>query len=285
MILRITSLCLAALFMAAPLQASFIQKAKEALGLEKRVEAPAIRVLIASDLSDASVEVKGKYNVYDPYQRAKLATGFAPKSSQVHPLDSGIRWGELFPGVYQICLVPDLETTTTVVNGIEYRGKIYLYNIAGTISIVNEVLVEDYILSLLSASISQPLPEEVLAALAITARTDACYRALSAKNRYWHVDAKEVGYFGYGVTDFRNGIERAVHDTRYFVMSSFGRGMHAIKPFPVSWGEDPKAGLSIPRACSMAKKGADAPKIISAFFPESRIASLDHLPEKKNKRV
>lgn len=257
-----------------PLQAGLWTNIKSAVGIKEKPQPPAIKVLLATGLDGATLEVKGRYNIYDPYKDSRLATRFATKSEYIEALDTGIKWGEEFPGVYQVVFAPDKPETTIVVNGIEYRGKIYAYNVGGKISLVNEVDIEDFITSLMSTGVTGPVPHEVLAAVAITARTDAYYRAGKAQDHYWHVQAGEVGYYGYGVTDFRKGIERAVNETKQLVMSTYGQGLQNVQPFPASWGD---TGLTIAKAEEYSRKGDDAGRLIMRFFPDARIAQANGL--------
>jgi len=64
-----------------------------------------------------------------------------------------------------------------------------------------------------------PLHEEVMSALAISARTEAYYHVSRGRDAFWHVAAKDVGYNGYGVTKRENGVEEAVDRTREFVLN------------------------------------------------------------------
>jgi stage II sporulation protein D len=174
--------CIATAPFTAPLQAGIIQSVKEAIwGCQ--APPPTIKVLIADNLQDIPVEVRGGYRLYDPHTQDYLSSRYFSKKQQFKAVNSGLKWGEEFPGIYQLQLIPD-EDTVLLVNGRPYRGTLYIYAIEDTVSIVNEVPIEDYLESVLSSSNQQQSPE-TLAAIAITERTAAYYAVENPKSAYW----------------------------------------------------------------------------------------------------
>jgi len=246
-------------------------------------KAPTIKVLIAKDIPGTMLDVQGKYNIYDPYDGHRLGTRFFPKSSYIQPLPEGIKWGEMFPGVYQLVFVPDHDETLTVINGISYRGSTYVYQVEGTLNIVNEVNIEDYISSILTTQFSSGYSEEVLAALAIAARSDACYRALHSKNLYFHVAAEKVGYHGFAATYPGDSIDKAMQSTKNLVLSREPAFSGQVKPvltrcLAKEYGDDKvQSNWSTERAEEMVKEGEVASKILATLFPETTIQVLETL--------
>jgi stage II sporulation protein D len=235
----------------------------------KRPQSPKIKVLIVHDSEGIVLEVKGKYNIYDPYQKSLLAARFSGKGNYIQPLLRGLKWGEEFPGIYQILIVPDAPQITTVVDGIEYRGLMYVYDIGGKISVVNEVDIEDYLSSVLALQLKGPLSEEAMAALAIIERTNALYQSTSRSNPFWHVKAQEVGYEGHAVTGRISGIDSALASTRYMVMSRSSSGSSSLAPFPTNL--ENKKDSALANAEAMASKGSNAAEILSKMFPNTSI--------------
>jgi len=233
---------------------------------------PGIKVLIVHDQEGVVMEVKGKYDLIDPNTMSHISRRFIGKRKYIQAVQDGLRWGEAFPGLHQILIIPADPSITTVVDGIEYQGAIYVYNIGGTISIVNLVDIEDYLASRLS-DYKEPFSEETLAAIAITFRTKAYYQSLNSKNPYWVVDARKVGYQGYAVGKFSSGIEKAIRATRYLVLSQTGAYDGGVTPFPAQWQSEGKGGIetvsaiSLEQAEGMAKKGKDAAQILAKAFP------------------
>lgn len=243
---------------------------------------PTIKVLVLHDADAAVVEVKGKYNLFDPHQNKKIGSYFVGKSNLIQPLAAGLKWGEEFPDHFQIKITPDNPSITVVVDGIEYKGSIYVYDIGGSISIVNEVDLEDYLSSVLGLTIDQKASEEALAALAIASRTEAYFRATSSQNPYWNVDAQQVKYQGNAVTARSRAVEQAIVATKYMVMSKTGAYEKTLTPFHVEIVEGAAAKkntFSLEHADALAQKGDNAAKILSKIFPNTSI-ELAHSVEK-----
>jgi stage II sporulation protein D len=250
---------------------------------------PMIKVLIVHDQPGVILEVKGKYKIFDPYAKEHIGTRFVGKRKFIQALQDGLKWGEEFPGVHQIMIVPDNQSVTTLVDGIEYRGVIAVYDVGGSISVVNETYIEDYLSSVLSLQFRDPLPDELLAAIAITARTNAYYQTENPKSKFWDVDARQVGYHGYAMTHRANAMEQAILATRFMVMSQSPSNSKQVVAFPVQWGaltvgnNDQGAmvssRLSFSEAEEMAKKGDHAAQILTKAFPGTAIHLIYYAPE------
>lgn len=258
---------------AASLQAGIWDSIKSTFVASEKLEPPKIRVLIVHNVDAAVIEVKGKYNIYDPLKNNKLGSYFLGKSNLLQPLSGGLKWGEEFPGVYQINIIPDDPNITTLVDGIEYKGNLYVYDIGGRISIVNEVDIEDYVSSVLGSTIDKPLSEEALAAAAIAARTQAYRSSLTASNPFWHIEAKQSKYQGNGVTGRFKEVEKAIVATRYMVMSQTGAYDRVLTPVAVQIIPSGKVtnSLSLAEAEALAQKGDNAAKILNRTFPNTTI--------------
>ena len=244
---------------------------------------PMIRVLVVNERPGVVVEVKGKYRLYDPKDLKHISTRFLGKRKYIQALKGGLQWGEEFPGLYQVMIVPDEQNITVVVDGVEYRGSIYIYDIEGKISVVNEVFIEDYLASLLAPQVRSIYPEEMLAAIAITARTNAYYQVENPKNAYWDVDGKAIKYQGHSVTDGRSPIEQAIDASRYLIMSRSPADTQKAVPIQAQWdflrptgGEVVDASISLTEGEAMAKKGDHAAKILEKAFPGTSILLMHY---------
>lgn len=236
-----------------------------------------IRVLLVHDKPGVILEVKGKFKLYDPKDFSHVSSSFTGKRRYIQALNDGIRWGDEFPGVYQLMIVPESQATTTVVDGIEYRGSIYVYDIGGTISIVNDVYVEDYLQSILAPHYREGTSTEVLAAIAIAARTTAYYQAYNPKNTYWDVDARQVNYQGYAATNLNSPIEDAIIETRYLIMSKAGKNAVEV-PFSAQWAD---SRITVAEAEKMASKGDHAAQILERAFPGTTLQMMYFEPAPK----
>lgn len=225
----------------------------------ERPQAPAIKVLIAKNKPGVVLEVKGKYKLYDPNTKEHISTRFVGKRKYIQALANGLKWGEEFPGVYQIMILPDEGKTTTLVDGIEYSGALYIYDVAGRISVVNEVQIEDYLDSVMSSQIAaEAVPAEALGAIAIANRTQAYYLANNPKTDYWAVDGSKTGYEGHAATHQKNGVNKALATTKYMVLTEND------KPFNADFSG---AKLALEQTYKLAEQGEHAAEILKKAFP------------------
>jgi stage II sporulation protein D len=238
---------------------------------------PAIKVLIIHDQPGAILEVKGKYKLFDPNTGVHLATRLTGKRKFVQPLTDGLKWGEEFPGIHQIEIIPDDPRGVTLVDGVEYKGAIYVYDVGGTISVVNEVPLEEYLKVLLTRQFDKRLPSELACAVAIAARTSAWHQSESCPNTYWSVEAARVGYQGNAAV-LNNWLSEAIDATRHMVMKKNGH------PFLAEWGSaagEAKGAkpvfscITLLEAEDLAQKGQNAAKILTQAFPEVTVTLIE----------
>lgn len=249
---------------------------------------PKIKVLIVHDQPGVVLEVKGKYKILDPHAKEHISTRFVGKRKFIQAVRDGIKWGEEFPGVHQLKIVPDEKTTTTLIDGIEYRGAIYVYDVDGAISIVNETYIEDYLTSILALRYRDPQPEEALATIAIAARTTAYYQAENPKSEFWAADGRQVGFQGFVTTRQPSGIERAIRATRYMVMSRSSGKKGQINPFIADWKQPGQSKSAVQAIVSqiglnqvdeMAKQGEHAAQILAKAFPGIKIELIHYVSD------
>lgn len=227
-------------------------------------EDPKIRVLLAKDARGVLLEARGGYRVMQR-DGTILSHGDTGKRFVVHAISNGVRWGEEFPGIYCLCVLPSKNDTTFYVDGMQYKGAIYVYcTKKGLINVVNEVPIEDFVASTLSIKINSPLSTEALAALAIGARTNAYSQTFYRDTNvaFWDVTAKDCGYLGMGVTMTKNGVDEAVFSTKSIVLEEKG-GMPAQM-----------VNLSPEEAEKLAMKGLDAKRILRSVLPHCETAAI-----------
>lgn len=276
MMIRLFLLLLAVLPIAVPVDAALLDM------LIKRPAAPppSVSVLVLHDSPGAIVEVKGKYRLYDPINYCYISTRLIGKRRFMQVLSDGLQWGEEFPGMHQIMIVPDNQAVSTIVDGKEYRGSLYIYDVEGTIGVVNEVDLEEYLHSVLAYQANEDMPQEALAAMAIVARTYAYYYLNNPPTSFWAVNGEKTGYQGYAQIIPSSRVAQAVAKTRYLVMSRGGDEQGAVNPFPAQFGEGKADGvskLSMQEVIEMARKGQHAAQILEKAFPNTKIV-LIHSP-------
>jgi stage II sporulation protein D len=239
-----------------------------------------IKVLIAHNLPQAQLSIEGKYRIFDPHTKKHIATRLLGKNQVIQSIHDGLKWGEEFPGLHQLEFIPgDLDTTISV-DGILYKGNIYVYDIGGTISIVNELPVEEFIYSVLATTPSNQQPGEVQAALAIAERTQAYYIIQNPKSTFWDIEANQTGYRGMIQDTSYPHLLRAVKNTKDMVLSLSGKFEGTVKPFAIDWdyigntlskSKAMKSQVSISDAINLAKQGEHADAILKKAFPQASL--------------
>ncbi|WP_213318450.1 SpoIID/LytB domain-containing protein [Chlamydiifrater volucris] len=224
---------------------------------------PKVRVLVVEESTTALVEAKGAHRVFG--NGRILQTSFQGKRSAVHALYEGVRWGEEYPGVSCLKVEPLDEGASLFVNGIQYKGSVYIHKTGrGCIVVTNELTVEDYLKSVLSVKYLSPLDKEALSACVILERTALYEKLLSiGENCFWHLMASREGYGGYGVTRRSFGVEEAVDWTCRLVL-------------------DNEEGLSVDADAllkngveHLAVEGLNARQILEKFYPQADFVVID----------
>src|SRR5690625_2315260 len=90
---------------------------------------PKIRVLLEKDVNSAFLEVKGNYRVVRKDSGSTLSSVNMGKRYVVHALQDGLRWGEEYPDIYQISIIPTHPSALIYVDGIQYKGAVSIYHV------------------------------------------------------------------------------------------------------------------------------------------------------------
>src|SRR3972149_3128324 len=77
-----------------------------AYAAEKDSASKSIKVLLQKNNTEALLEVKGGYNIFDPKDGTKISSAFTGKRYIVRTTNTGIKWGEEFLGIHQLYIVP-----------------------------------------------------------------------------------------------------------------------------------------------------------------------------------
>ncbi|MBA3723127.1 MAG: SpoIID/LytB domain-containing protein [Parachlamydiaceae bacterium] len=276
---RIFLLFLTIVLFGSGLEAGLWDNLKNMYGKNKQ-EIPTIQVLLVHDVEGVNLEVKGKYSLYDPYAKSYISSRFVGKSKKMEALRDGLKWGESFPGLYQLRIQPDEASTYVIIDNDEYSGPVSIYDVGGTISIVNQLPIEEFVRDVLSNLPLNNWHPELVSALAIVARTNAYYQAANPRTTFWALDAKSVGFKGNPSENEQSNIAKeAVRLTRNMVMSRTGVYERVATPFPaelgpIGSGQFKNAGISqitIDEANQMAKNGEHAAQILGKAFPGTTI--------------
>lgn len=232
----------------------------------QRIAAPIaprhIQVLLEKDATEVLLEVKGPYTLFNPHEGSKIASGLLGKRFIVRETENGLKWGEEFPGIHQIYILPKNQDTSIFINGIQYSGGVAVFGVNGMINIVNDLDIESYVKSILSTKFSTPLEPEVMSALAILIRTNAYFHALKSQNSYWHASSADDQYSGSALIVQNSPAVRAADTTRHLILVHPSEGRNF--PFPATWTEH-SAGKTAAyetifrRDIDAGEKGVEAP--------------------------
>lgn len=218
---------------------------------------PATLKIVLEKLSpDVLLEVKGRYQIYHPHSNLLIESGILGKRSKIKMSNEGLKWGELFPGTFELRIVPGDSQSSILVNGIQYKGCVEIYGMAGKISVINEVDIENYLKAYLSHECAS-LPEELLDVAAVVARTNFYYLANKNKDAAWHLDAQKVHYSGNELVSKNKYVENAVEKTKHMIM------VYQNQPFPATWTKD-CAGKTASYS-SIFRKGGQTPPGVEAL--------------------
>ncbi len=194
-----------------------------------------IQVLLEKDAAGALLEVRGPYYIFNPHDGSRVASGILGKRFMIHELDNGLKWGEEFLGIHQIYIKPRSADTSIFINGIQYNGAMAIFGVAGTINIVNDIDIEEYIKSVLSLQFPSPLESETLSAIAIAARTEAYYQATKSKESFWHIVASDVNYQGAAMVVPGSPIDKIVTSSKGLILVHPAGKLNL--PFAALWTE------------------------------------------------
>lgn len=190
---------MAALLMASPIVgASFLRAESSEEVAPITFEGPTVRVLLEHKSKGALLEVAGRYVLVDPKTSKRLEAGIMGQRAAVRPSKEGLNWGRQFYGIYQFKLAPRGGERVFWIDGVQYKGVLYVYQIGDTISLVNELSLEDYVAAAVEANSDEAMAKEAANALAICARSDAWYHVKTRPDAYWHIFGPEVNFHGIG---------------------------------------------------------------------------------------
>jgi len=192
-----------------------------------------IRVLTHTDLKGALLEVKGGYIIKDPSTDKKIDGSYFKKRCYIATTTDGLKWGNLYKNVHQIEITPKDSKTSVLIDGIQYCGKISIFDISSKLFIVVEVDVDSYLRSILSGNFTyREMHQTTLEALAISMRTDLYHKIATSTNPFWDIKATDHNFLGASLETMNSGADAAVTATKDLIL------LYKNRPFPTSWSED-----------------------------------------------
>jgi len=187
---------------------------------------PTLKVLVCKFSEKARIDVQG------PFELTSIDTGESihhetkGRRGPLTTTEKGLRWREIFSGIFEFRLTPTSEKTTISLNGQTYKGCLEVYSIGGTLNVVNEVDIENYLERHLGEKGLQNQKPEALNAVAIVARTHLHYIAERGGYATWQVPQTKKGY---PEPQKYRSIAEAAKNTRGQILTYKG------KAFPTAW--------------------------------------------------
>ncbi|NGX56044.1 MAG: hypothetical protein K1060chlam5_00278 [Candidatus Anoxychlamydiales bacterium] len=210
---------------------------------EVQPDAPSnIQVLLAKNVTEALLEAKGAYVIIDPSTGHKVTSSLLSKRFLVRAGNAGIKWGEEYPGIHQIYVMPKDKNSSLLLNGIEYNGGIAIFQIKEKINVINDVDIESFLKSTLSPQFPYPLENEVMASIAIAARTTAYLHVKKNQDAFWHIAYDDAGYYGSAIVQPESHVSSAIDKTKNLILVHTKEGQN--RPFAAYWTEN-SAGKTI----------------------------------------
>ena len=261
----------------APLSASAQMVYNESLGRVLHMpEDPVCKVLLAKVQKSLQVDVNGAHNIYDPYTGKKLDAAFVSSSYPLVPTIDGIKWGQEFPGVYQIVVIPDDDNGGVTVNGTTYGGVVAFYQVEDKLAVVNWISLDELTSSLLSSNFlpKDAYQKETIAAYAIALRSLVYNQMMNSDTPFWDVRADECGYQGKAVTRVDLPFIDAMRATKKIVMIG-GGSSPALKTSSI---EELRRKMPSDAAEALAKEGKDARLILHKYYPNAMLTIAEKRP-------
>lgn len=184
--------------------------------------AQTVRVLLAENLKNASVQNSGLVYIYVLGERKKY------KVSKPNTLSLGFSGGKLQLGELKTNKTLVIEPTKNVTLTFQknsYTGKFYVVPSGKTLRLVEYTDMENYLLGVLPYEMSRSWPLEALKAQAVTART---YTAMQLKNSKKDFDlynnVRDQMYKGSGKV--YASVKKAVEGTAHQILTYQGKPFH-----------------------------------------------------------
>lgn len=213
-----------------PLEATHVPSKYEEIDQKGSVE---IRILINENIEGALLDVPGSYKIYNPDTQKTITSGFFGKRNYLQTNVSGLKWGEGFPGVYKMKIVPTDPSTSILINGVQYRGSVTIYSVNAKIQIVNEINVEEFLKAYLSQELANThYSKTTYEAIAIVARTNFYHHILERNNPFWDVKALDCAYQGHATSSTNHLLDKAIEATAGLVLT------FKDLPFATAWTEN-----------------------------------------------
>lgn len=254
--MKIPAFLLSCTLCLSPLAADAVHENTLPMDVSQKSKPATLKIILEKLSQDVLLEVKGRYQIYQPKSNLLIESGILGKRGKVRVTDEGLKWGDLFPATFEMRIVPGDSQSSILVNGIQYKGCVEVYATGGKVTLINEVDIENYLKAYLATECGM-ISEELLDVAAVVARTNLYYLATKNKDAAWHLDAQKVHYTGNELVARNKYVENAVEKTKHMVL------VYNDQPFATCWTKD-AAGKTATYS-SIFRKGGQTPPGVDAL--------------------
>ena len=191
-----------------------------------------IRILTHENLDGVLIEIKGGYIVKNPSTDKKIDSSMFKNRCYLSSSVDGIKWGKIYKNTHQIQIIPKDDKTTFLLDGIQYRGKLSVFDISSKISLVIEIDADEYLRSILSGKFAyQAIHQTTLEALAISMRTNLYHKISTSTNPFWDIKSSDHDFRGSSMMLINPSVDAAITATKDLIM------VYENRPFPTFWAD------------------------------------------------
>ncbi|MDS3862502.1 SpoIID/LytB domain-containing protein [Thermosynechococcaceae cyanobacterium BACA0444] len=162
------------------------------------------------------------------------------------------------------------------VDGHWYRGKMRIINLNGTITAINQLELEQYVVAVVGAEVYPSWPLHTLKAQAIAARSYALAQMFRPASRYFDLGNTQRWQVYRGIKDEWNTTQAAVQNTRGIVLTHSGRVMVSMYAATDDIVRDVFGGrgMSQTGAYELGKKGYSYLQILGNYYPGASLSQI-----------
>ncbi|NGX45807.1 MAG: hypothetical protein K940chlam2_00987, partial [Chlamydiae bacterium] len=235
---------------------------------------PTLKVLACKLSEKVRIDVQGPFKLTTIDSGELILNETKGRHGPLTTTEKGLKWREVFANTFEMRIIPTHEKTTISLDGQPFKGCLEIYSIGGTLNIVNEIDIENYLERHLGEKGLQNQKPHTLEAVAIIARTHLHYIAERGAYATWQVPLTKKGY---PHPQKYQSIASAAKNTRGQILTYKG------KPFPTTWTAN-AAGETVSYS-AMFRKGKNETPPGASLLPshmtrERKTWSLSLRPER-----
>lgn len=226
-----------------------------------------IKILLEEKLDGILLETDGEYKIIDIKDNSIISRASKNERHYLSSCENGIKWGKEFARIFQCKLVAKDNQSTFLLDGIQYKGSLEIYLINNKLYLINEVNIEDYIVSSLSKEFAlNNFYPSTYESLAIIARTKIYHKLMHNKNKFFTFKANTQDFLGYSYSLINSPIEKAAKATKDLLLT------YKNKPFNACWTSH-CSGQTAKYSAIMRKNTPSPDGVLVAYSQKEKLKS------------